>query len=403
MTIIMQLLIHFRGGVSFVRSSVLAVGKHFRLGIILALACLACVLSYVPAVSQTSPTQLPNPLKIGVRTSAYEIGNTVSINQAGGFCGTFGEELKQELANNGKQIEVEYYEIKNDGLGHKYPRYHGLKTDNFQEKINIECGPNSKSSNNLETAKGIDFSDPFYETGVKLLLPQKLASDLDLQSRKLRSIKVGVVEETTTSLLLRGIVDNIDKYDTRDEALDALDAEKIEAFASDALILQTILDRETLSKSPYRRKGFTLFKKDGYLTDSIEEYVMAVEAKERSTFSDELIDSINRTLKRDTISQAKQKLKQIENPTPPAPPTSITPPTQTTPDILRWLQEFLSSIFTEILGVFITLLSTFIILLNRTRRGQREHLKLFLWILFAVLCVLGFIIIIAIWLQYKKL
>lgn len=387
MTTIMQLLIHIRGGVSLVMSSVLAVGKHFRLGIILALACLACVLSYVPAVSQTSPTQLPNPLKLGVRTSVYEIGNTVSINQAGGFCGTFGEELKQELANNGKQIEVEYHEIKNDGLGHKYPRYHGLKTDNMKEKIHIECGPNSNSSQNLETAKGIAFSDPFYETGVKLLLPQKLAADLDSGSQKLRNIKVGVVKETTTSLLLGGIVDNIDKYDTRDEALDALDAEKIEAFASDALILQTILYRGALSKGPYIHKGFTLFKKDGYLTDSIEKYVMAVEGKEKSKFSNELIDSINRTLKRDKIFQIQQKLKQIEHPTPPTPPTPLPPP----PPAIQLLLQLLTGIFTELLGVFITLRST---------RIRRPDKRAFLMRLGGVLCVLGVVIIISIIIQH---
>ncbi len=378
MTTIMQILIHIRGGVSLVMSSVLAVGKHFRLGRIWVLACLACILSYVPAVSQTSPTQLPNPLKLGVRTSVYEIGNTVSINRAGGFCGTFGEELKKELANNGKQIEVEYHEIKNDGRGHKYPRYHGLKTDNIQEKIHIECGPNSKASQNLETAQGITFSDPFYQTGVKLLLPQKLASDLDDGHRKLRTIKVGVVKETTTSLLLGGIVDNIEEYDTRDEALDALDVKTIEAFASDALILQTIIERGTPYKDPYIQKGFTLFKKDGYLTDSREEYVMAVEAKEKSTFSDELIYSINGTLKRDEISQAQQKLKQIEHPIPP------TPTNRHTPEIPLWLQ-WLVAIFTELLGVFITLLSTII---------RRQKRRVFLMRLGGGLCVLGGVIII---------
>ncbi|MEG4069562.1 transporter substrate-binding domain-containing protein [Microcoleus sp. Pol11C2] len=388
MNAVMQIFVHIRGGFSPVMSSVLAVVKNFRLGIILALACLACILSYVPAVSQTSPTQLPNPLKLGVRTSAYEIGNNVSINRAGGFCGTFGEELKKELANNGKQIEVEYHEIKNDGSGYKYPRYHGLKTDNLPEKIHIECGPNSSSSQNLETAKGITFSKPFYQTGVKLLLPQKLASDLDDGHQKVRNIKVGVVKETTTSLLLGGIVDNIEEYDTRDEALDALDVKTIEAFASDALILQTILERGTPSKHPYIQKGFTLFKKDGYLTDSREEYVMAVEAKEKSTFSNELIDSINRTLKRDEISQAKQKLKQIENPII-FPHTQHTKPpedTKPTPDIPLWLQ-WLVAIFTELLGGFITLWSTII---------RRQKKKVFLMRLGWGLCVLGGVIIISI-------
>ena len=381
MTTIMQLLIHIRGGVSLVMSSVLVVGRYFRLGIILALACLACIFSCSPAVLQT---QLPNPIKIGVRTSAYEIGNTVSINQAGGFCGIFGEELKQELAND-KQIKIEYYEIKNDGRGHKHPRYDGLKTG----KIHIECGPNSKPSQNMKTAEGITFSEAFHKTGVKLLLPQSLADDLNSEPQKLQNIKIGVVKETTTSHLLPGIVNknNIKEYDTRDEALDDLDAKKIEAFASDALILKTILDRGIPSREPYIQKGFTLFKKDGYLSlDSRQEYVMAV--KEKSTFSKKLIDSINRTLKRDKIAQAKEELNQIENPPIIPPPISLF-----TLIITLWL-PIISGVFTELLGVFITVIST-------TIRPQNQ--RLFLLVLGVALCVLGGVILIAIWLQYKKL
>jgi len=106
-----------------------------------------------------------------------------------------------------------------------------------------------------------------------------------------KDITVGVVKETTTSDLLEGIVDNIRPYDTRDEALNALDknVNEIEAFASDALILQTILDSGHNSKEPFYRKGYTIFKKDGYLTSvPTEEYVMAV--KEDTKFSDKLID-----------------------------------------------------------------------------------------------------------------
>ncbi len=197
MTTIMQILIHIRGGVSLVMSSVLAVGKHFRLGIILALACLACVLSYVPAVSQTSPL-LPNPLKLGVRTSAYPIGYNVKKDSAEGFCGTFGKELQKELASNGQQIQVEYIDIKNEGLGQTHPRYHGLK----KGRIHIECGPNSRSPEGLLTAETIGFSDPFHETGVKLLLKEQLAEDLISGNKKLKQIKIGVVKETTTLKML---------------------------------------------------------------------------------------------------------------------------------------------------------------------------------------------------------
>jgi len=179
MNALMQIIVHIRGIVSLVMSSVLAVGKQFRLGIILAFACLACVFSCASTVSQT---QFPNPIKIGVRTVASAIGKNISINKADGFCGTFGKELQEELKNlapNRKLIEVEYHEVKNEGLGYKFPRYHGLKT----EKIHIECGPNSIPSQKMKTAIGIKFSDSFHKTGVKLLLREKLVEDLNSKGR----------------------------------------------------------------------------------------------------------------------------------------------------------------------------------------------------------------------------
>ena len=379
MTTIMQILIHIRGGVSLVMSSVLAVGKHFRLGIILALACLACIFS---CASTVSPTQLPNPIKIGVRTVASAIGNNISKNKADGFCGTFGKELQEELkklAPNGKRIEVEYHEIKNEGLGYKYPRYYGLK----KEIIHIECGPNSIPSKDMITAVGINFSDSFHKTGVKLLLPEKLVEDLNSKRRNVKDIKVGVVKETTTSNLLEGIVDNIRPYDTRDEALNALldkNVKEIEAFASDGLILQTILDSGSNSKEPFNRKGYTIFKKDGYLTSvPTEEYVMAV--KENTPFDDKLIESINRTLKRDKIYQEMKKLDQVEN-------HKIIPPHP--PSLLMIFQ--LPIIENLVLGLLIDLVGVVITILG-TRGAYNQRQKKLLVGLTIVLIILGFFLL----------
>lgn len=339
MTTIMQLLIHIRGGVSLVMSSVLAVGKHFRLGIILALACLACVLSYVPAVSQTSPTQLPNPLKLGVRTSAYPIGNNIKTPySAEGFCGTFGKELQKELASNGQQIKVQYLPIVNQHKGVKVaPRYDGLK----QRLIDIECGPNSISSGKLLTGQGIKFSNHFYETGVKLLLKEELAKKLNSGARGLNKITISVVQESTTLEVLQSIKDiNQSKIATSDSGSDGLtdlEENNVQAFASDALIVGSLL-REGVKGEPsdqlwwnifnkrvdqpgqpfrsqYQNLGYTIYpnnsSKRTYLTSQpTEKYAMAV--LEGTPFTDDLLNAINKTLEKSKLSSEGQKLKEYE-------------------------------------------------------------------------------------------
>ncbi|AFZ08602.1 hypothetical protein Osc7112_4286 [Oscillatoria nigro-viridis PCC 7112] len=358
----MQIIVHIRGGFSPVMSSVLAVVKNFRLGIILALACLACILSYVPAVSQTSPTQLPNTLKLGVRTSVYPIGNKINVNfftqflpennfvrlfyenkihkpnSAEGFCGTFGKELQKELASNGQQIKVIYIPIVNQHKGVVAPRYDGLK----RRIIDIECGPNSISSGELPTGQGIKFSEPFYETGVKILLKEELAEELNSGARGLNKITISVVKESTTLKVLQSIKDiNQSKIATSDsgaEGLTDLKDNTVQAFASDALIVGSIL-REGVKgersdqpwwnifnrrvdqqgqpfRQPYENLGYTIYpnnsSKKTYVTgnEPTEKYAMAV--LEKTPFRDDLLNAINKTLDKSKLSSAGQKLKEYE-------------------------------------------------------------------------------------------
>jgi ABC-type amino acid transport substrate-binding protein len=324
MTTIMQLLIHIRGGVSLVMSSVLAVGKHFRFGIILALACLACVLSYVPAVSQTSPTLLPNPLKLGVRTSVYPIGNNIKRPySAEGFCGTFGKELQKELASKGQQIKVEYLPIVNQHKGVVAPRYDGLR----KGIIDIECGPNSRASSKLPTGKGIGFSNLFYKTGVKLLLKEELANKLNSQLIQLNEIKIGVVRESTTLEVLnsiKGITDRdkvIVPYDSGRQALNALEANDINAFASDALIVWNLLKKGVdqpgqPKREPYENLEYTIYPNSSstsrYLNgnEPTEEYAMAFLGG--TPFFNDLRNVINNTLYKSKLSSYQQILENYE-------------------------------------------------------------------------------------------
>ncbi len=341
-----------------------------KIAIFIALVYLAlcCVLTF------TSP--LPKPIILGVRTFAYGMGNNVKTHSAEGFCGTFGKELEKELVSKFKLIKIQYHNIQNEGLGKKYPRYHGLK----QGWVHIECGPNSQASRNISEGQGIAFSEPFYHTSVKLLLKQSLADVLTSNNRKLKDIKVGAVVGTTTLNVLRGVIDekNIVEYNNRDEALKDLDRSHIEAFASDSLIVINLLENGVTeekqeSKTAYKDRGYTIYPTKSYLTTDpteTEDYVMAVKAG--TNFERELIDLINKTLKREEILKAQEKLKKLE--------TSHRYPGPGNPFIEKLKEriiEIVVGIFIEVSGILIA------------RRGQPTTQNLS-----RILCLLGGIILI---------
>ena len=424
----MQIIVHIRGGFSPVMSSVLAIVKNFRLGIILALACLACILSYVPAVSQTSPTQLPNLLKLGVRTSVYPIGNKINVNfftqffpennfvrvfyennigkpnSAEGFCGTFGKELQKELASNGQKIKVKYLAIVNQHKGVVAPRYDGLK----RGIIDIECGPNSISSGKLPTGKNIEFSNPFYETGVKLLLKEELAKKLNSGARGINKIRISVVKESTTLEVLQSIKDiNQSKVATSDSGSDALsdlDENNVDAFASDALIVGSLL-REGVKgepsdqfwwnifnkradqpgqpfRPPYENLGYAIYpnssSKRTYLTSKpTEKYAMAVLGG--TPFSNELLNAINKTLEKSKLSSEGQKLKEYE--------------TRASDLLLQALKNFLHFIKTYIWVVLIPLIWTvFIQFLSQVL--HESWVRTFTWVSGITVCLSIVVIIV---------
>ncbi|MCC3409362.1 MAG: transporter substrate-binding domain-containing protein [Microcoleus sp. PH2017_10_PVI_O_A] len=311
------------------------------------------------------------------------MGDNVKTHSAEGFCGTFGKELEKELVRNFKFIKVQYLHINNEGLGQTYPRYHGLK----EGWVHIECGPNSAESANIVEGQGIQFSNFFYKTGVKLLLKQSLATALNLRNKELSNIKVGAVVGTTTLNVLPGIFpNNIHPYRNRDAALKALERSEIEAFASDSLIVKNLLENgvnkyQQENKKAYKYSGYTIYPTDSsYLTlDPTEEYVMAV--KKDTIFSKELLKTINKTLKTPEICQAQAKLKKDEG-------VEVIP---CKPSLINKIKE---RIFLILLGVLIEILGAFIVILA-TSRLKNSHQRSSALKLGIIVCVFGVIILIS--------
>lgn len=194
------------------------------------------------------------------------------------FCNAFKDTLEERSGT-----DVEAVQILNQYKSKIYSRYIGLLKDpSDPAHIDIECGPNSISSGQLVNpaseryfSEEIAFSRPFYITGIRLLLPKESAQRLseappDELEDRLRELKIGVLEGTTTSkqfedndtlyqyTLIESIkeiesikdeADPVQGKNSLERALQALDNNglldsdlRIDALASDAIILRALLE-----------------------------------------------------------------------------------------------------------------------------------------------------------------
>jgi polar amino acid transport system substrate-binding protein len=157
------------------------------------LVYIICTVNIAKVVSQQAPSL--NPIRLGLRTAAFPIGNVVKEEivdkktnkvlrhgEYSGFCQDFAEQLERTLFKNHSKRPVVITQIENQYRGIGYPRFDGL----LKSTIDIECGPNSISSLDLKDKKGNKFSESiefsnksFYESNIKLLLKKEVANKLN--------------------------------------------------------------------------------------------------------------------------------------------------------------------------------------------------------------------------------
>lgn len=287
----------------------LRVGR-VRFGVVSILICFVCIFSSTYAFAQTT---LPHQIRIGTRTAAFPIGRVDSTGQIGGFCGVdFQNGLRQELLKRRIQSNVSNRKIANQYKGVKFPRYNGL----IKQEIEIECGTNSPLSGELldETTNKyfkdeIAFSNPFYQSGIKLLLKTdqaKRLNDLPMSEKEgeIYKLRIGAIQNTTTLKQLQEKGKSYTSYPTREEALDNLDTGgSIEAYATDALIVQTLLEEGIKGddyekyRPPYVNRGFTLFPLEaGNYLPGLDKEAFAIAVRKDTLYTRDLLSIINATL-----------------------------------------------------------------------------------------------------------
>jgi Bacterial extracellular solute-binding proteins, family 3 len=290
--------------------------KKLKLGLVVGLVCLLCIFGVSNTIAQTGSgsSQLPNPIRIGVRDAAYPIGNHISQSSVVGFCGVFGQALKDKL-----KIEVKYKNIENEYLDNNYHRFDGLRigVKNKIEGSDIECGPNSSSiQENTLVAGDIEFSDrSFYSTGMKLLLKEGIAREISQDLKSLKKYVIGYVENTSTSEKFSKVEDiKVQPFPTREKALDALElGTEIQIYASDGIILRSLLRQGLTQRNDlFPSKKFPS-QKGKYITgnEATEHYVMAI--AKNSPYHETLKTAIDEVLSLSTLVNQKESLLEYED------------------------------------------------------------------------------------------
>ncbi|BFM40622.1 amino acid ABC transporter substrate-binding protein [Synechocystis sp. LKSZ1] len=190
--------------------------------------------SSCPSGAQASSTleqiQATGLLKIAVREDAVPFGYQDLNQQWTGICIDFAELLKAEVVRqlNNPFILVKLYQ---STLFNRFD----LVTDNG---VALECGPNTIRPDVPET---VTFSRPIFLTGTQFLIRADSTKTFNPQG-ELDQVDIGVLRDTTTAQFLRqrypqARLQEFQGITGRTRGVQALQQEKIDAFASDGILL----------------------------------------------------------------------------------------------------------------------------------------------------------------------
>ncbi|EAZ91477.1 amino acid ABC transporter substrate-binding protein [Crocosphaera chwakensis] len=186
--------------------------------------------SYTQEMSVLEKIDQTGLLEVGIREDAVPFGYRDINGNLEGLCldliALLREQLKQKL--NKKVIALKLYKST------LYNRFE-LASDRI---VDIECGPNTIRE---VPEYQIQFSQPFFLTGTQLLVKTEKAKRIN-PNRSLDNIDIGVLRNTTNEQLMaeRYPLANLVQFQGvtgRSRGIQALQGNKIDAFASDGILL----------------------------------------------------------------------------------------------------------------------------------------------------------------------
>ncbi|RLB08602.1 MAG: hypothetical protein DRG59_04550 [Deltaproteobacteria bacterium] len=167
-------------------------------------------------------------IKIGYRTSEPPMSFLDKNGNPAGYSIDISKFIVKEVEKKiGKDIKVIYVPVNSEN------RFKAL-TDN---KIDILCGATTKTLSRMEI---VDFTQLTFVTGASLMTLQE---NKPTGENSLKGKKIGVVRDTTTLDALKKAIKKsaagakIVQFDKAEDGIDALLNKRIDAFASDQVVL----------------------------------------------------------------------------------------------------------------------------------------------------------------------
>jgi polar amino acid transport system substrate-binding protein len=186
----------------------------------------------VPARADTILEEIDRTglVKLGLREDAYPFAYIGGDNNFAGICidifNVIVNNIKQELNKDVLAIQLSKSTLANrfDLVGEKV--------------IYLECGPNTISR---QTNENIQFSQPFFVTGLQFLIRAADNKRINFNGN-LANIRIGILRATATQSLISkkypaATIQEFQGATGRRRGVQALSQRKIDAFASDSILL----------------------------------------------------------------------------------------------------------------------------------------------------------------------
>jgi predicted dienelactone hydrolase/ABC-type amino acid transport substrate-binding protein len=194
--------------------------------------------------SIVSEIQRTGVLKVAMRRDTPFFGELDYQKQWTGYCPDLAVALQNYLNGQlGTESEIELVELPST-LDNRF----SLIQENT---VHLECGPNTIR----QDLEGIAFSDPIVATGTRFFYQRERQDEIN-PNLSLEDVKIGVLEKTTTAEFLETSYPQANLIyfgglQGRTEAIDAVEAERIDAFASDTILLIGEMARQNLPVDEY--------------------------------------------------------------------------------------------------------------------------------------------------------